>query len=857
MPVLVSARMTGKGRHPGSLLLRSSRRYLLRHPWQTWLSIIGIALGVAVVIAVDLANDSARRAFALSIQQVTGPATHSIESADGSIDQSEYVRLRVAQGLRPAVPVIDAPVRLNERSMTLLGLDPLAALDLRKDLARGLNADPNALPDLISRPDTILLSSTDAAELGAVPGDILLLETNPREAPNSVELVGLIAADQGNFDGLILTDIASAQELLGRVGQLDRIDLILTDQQAKDLDETLAPGLRLRASAQRANALMQMTRAFHTNLTAMSLLALLVGAFIVYNSMTFAVLQRRPLLGSFRMLGVTRGQLFGLVLIEASVLALIGALIGVLLGILVGAGLVQLVTRTINDVYFQLNLSGLHLSLGSVLKGIGLGIGVTLIAALGPAAEAARSQPRDVLRQTRIETRGQRLLPWLALIGALLILTGLGLVQWSSRSMGLGFIALFLVILGASLIIPLLLSLLARASTPLFGALFGITGRLAARGISASITRSGLAVAALSVAVAASLGVGVMISSFRASVIDWLDHTLTSDLYIATSIEGAPTGAASLPQDLPDRLTALPEVALLSLARNREVQTREGVTRMLALQFSQGDPRGFRFEGPTLPDLWSDWRSGETILISQPFAYRQQLKVGDRLDLFTSQGWQTFRIGAIFRDYGSDSGTLVLPLEHYARLWGDPGISSIGLVLKSGVDAEALSGQIQELLHRLDIPASVQTNSGIRELSLRIFDQSFTITEVLRLLAIGVAFVGILSALMALELERARDYAVLRATGLSRLQLARLILLQTSGMGLAAGLFAIPLGLMMGQMLIEVINLRSFGWSMPMQVPPTTPVGGLLLGWLAALLAGLYPALRAARATPARALRRE
>jgi len=295
----------------------------------------------------------------------------------------------------------------------------------------------------------------------------------------------------------------------------------------------------------------------------------------------------------------------------------------------------------------------------------------------------------------------------------------------------------------------------------------------------------------------------------------------------------------------------------LSQGRSKRIETPDGPVLTLALESSTGQPRGFHFIGATAKNLWPRWHAGELILISQPLAYRRQLDIGDSLELFTTSGWQTFEIGAIFQDYGSDSGTLILPRALYAERWDDPAVSSFGLVLREEADAEAVSQAVERILAQLDIATSVQTNRAIRELSLDIFDQTFTITKVLRLLAIGVAFVGILSALMALELERARDYAVLRATGMTRGQLRALILIQTSAMGLAAGLLAIPLGLAMGDLLISVINLRSFGWTMPMRVQPQTLLSGILLAWIAALLAGLYPAARAAKAMPARALREE
>ena len=817
------------------------------------------------MIAVDLANESARRGFRLSVEQVTGPATHQIESASGAIPEQVYVDLRIAQRLRQAVPVIDAPVRVRApgavaeaRSLTLLGLDLIAAAPMRAGVAGAASADPAGLVRLLAEPDTLALAASDAAALGVAEGDGIEVETDGAARTMTVAVVipEQFSEAGAGFGGLVIADIATAQELLGRLGEIERIDLVLEDAEAGRLAAVLPPGLRLQPAAQRGNALAQMTRAFHTNLTAMSLLAMLVGAFIVYNTMTFAVLQRRPLLGTLRMLGVTRTQMFVLVLTEALVLALIGAVLGVLLGIAVGAGLVQLVTRTINDIYFQLSVRSLHLDPLSLARGVGLGIGVTVLAALGPALEAARSEPRDVIRRTLVERRGQRLLPWLAAAGVLTIGLGLLLVQLSGRSMALGFLALFLVIVGASLIMPLVVRLLSAATTPLLGALLGTEGRLAARGITASITRSGLAVAALAVAVAATVGVGIMIGSFRTSVSDWLENTLVSDIYLSAQTGGSRPGG-DLPPALPGRVAAVPGVAAVSQGRSNRVQTRDGMVQVLALESTGGQPRGFNFKGAISDGLWPRWRAGELLLISEPYAYRQQLASGDRLELFTTAGWRAFEVGGVFQDYGSDSGTVVLPRPLYAALWDDPGITSIGVVLAGDADPQATTARIEALLATLDGPVALQTNRAIRDLSLTIFDRTFTITKVLRLLAIGVAFVGILSALMALELERAKDYAVLRATGMTRGQLRKLILLQTSAMGLAAGLLAMPLGVAMGDLLIQVINLRSFGWSMPMLVGPQTLLSGVLLAWLAALLAGLYPALRAARALPARALREE
>lgn len=835
------------------VLIRASLRDLTRHRWQTLLACLGIALGVAVVVAVDIANGSARRAFELSAQRVVGRATHRIESASGHIANAQYARLVPLLAPLEASPVQESTVRIGPGTFTLLGVDLLAFGQLR---AGDTRVEGGPLGDLLARPGAILLPVQDAARLGLAVGDALAVRIGERGRPGYLAGV-LIGGSPAETAGLALADIASAQGLTGRLDELDRIDLVLGAQEAADLAGRLPPGLRLVPAAQRGESLRRMTRAFQTNLTAMSLLALLVGGFIVYNAMTFAVLRRRPLLGALRTLGCTRGQLFALVLGESLALALLGSLAGLALGILTGWGLVQLVVRTIDDLYFTLTVAALDVSVAALASGVGLGLCVTLIAALGPALEGARSEPRDLLRPSTLEALGQRWVDRLAPVGLGLLAAGYGLAQVPSRSLGLGFLALLLVAGGFSLIVPWLLRAFAAALVPLARRLGGPPALLAVRGVGASIARTGVAVAALTVAISATVGVGIMIDSFRASLIDWLGTTLRSDFYLsAPDAQGRPTGGG-LPPGLAAAVARIDGVAGLSQGRRVEVVARGGPVALLALESSTRSPRGFRFEGGTAPDLWARLDDGALILASQPFAYHRRVGVGDRVELFTPQGWRPFEIGGVFRDYGSDSGMLVMARGVYATLWGDPAVSTLGAVLAPGADPQRVYGEVRALAESSGEAVTVSPNGEIRERSLAIFDRTFAITRVLRLLAVGVAFVGVLSALMALQLERRREHAVLRATGLGRRGLAALVLTQTSVLGLAAGLLAIPLGLLMGDLLIHTVNLRSFGWTMDLRIPAGALAGGVLLAWVAALLAGVYPALLAARIAPADALRSE
>ncbi len=336
-------------------LLRASRRYLTRHPWNLWLSILGIGLGVAVVIAVDLANESARTAFRLSMNAVVGEATHQITGGPNGIDEQAYVDLRLTGMPGDLAPIVEGDARLGARDLTLLGVDPLAEAPFR-DAVGEIGDD--ALRKLLTEPGGVMMSYRLAESLALQPGDSLTLEIGG-DSKNAT-LVGRFKSDNPVArDSLLVADIATAQELLQRVGRLDRIDLRLNDDQARELEQVLPSKLRLERSESRTQATERMAEAFQINLAAMSLLALLVGGFIIYNTMTFSVLQRRPLFGHLRVLGVTRQELFRLILWEALLLGLLGAAIGILAGSLIAQGLIHLVTRTINDLYFNLNVSQL------------------------------------------------------------------------------------------------------------------------------------------------------------------------------------------------------------------------------------------------------------------------------------------------------------------------------------------------------------------------------------------------------------------------------------------------------------------------------------------------------------------
>ncbi len=839
-------------------LSRASLGYLLRHPWQLALALLGICIGVAVMVAVDLAVESSRKAFELSMDTLTGAATHQVIGGPRGVSETLYTRLRVEHGIDRIAPVVEGRVEIGGTPVHLMGVDLFAerqfrvfSLDVENDPG-STDLDTEALfSRILTDPNAVLMSRQIAGKLGLGVND--RFEVRSAGGYFEGELLGIVGGDASASAGeLIIVDIAVAQEWLGKAGWLSRIDVNIPQEDATlrhAIEASLPAGTQLLEASGRTQSLTEMSTAFMTNLSAMSLLALLVGLFLIYNSVSFAVLQRRGLIGVLRALGVTRQQIFTLILSEGVVLGLLGAIAGVMLGIWLGDYLLVLVSRSINDLYFRVSVTAVTVSPFSVAKGLLAGLGATLVSAAIPAIEAASYAPRLALSRSVIEQRSRRIVPLIALMGLCLGLLALLLLRVSGSNLVAGLSAVFLLILGFALCVPISVRVASAILAPLANRLGGTSARLAVSGIGANLSRTGVAIVALAVAVSATIGVSVMVESFRGSVSDWLDRTLQSDLYIA-----APGGSLDAP--LIAQLTGTAGVEAFSTSRRIWLESPEGRIRLIAIQLAAG--RHPRLElldaGPN--EVWPAFEAGEVVLVSEPFAYRSGFVAGDSITLITNAGNREFLVGGTYRSYDVNAGAVLISRAAYDLFWDDPEIDSIGLFLAPDARADDVAERLRTTL-QVHPQVVMRSNVEIRDLSLKVFDRTFIITDVLYWLATGVAFIGILGAMLALQMERARELAVLRALGMTPWQLGGMVTAQTATIGLLSGLAAVPLGLIMAWVLIDVINRRAFGWQMDIQV--SWQVLAVAIGFSvgAALLAGIYPAWRAASSPPALAMREE
>ncbi len=851
-------------------LFRLTRRHVGRRMFQSVLFVLGVALGVAVGVAIDLANDSAQRAFGLSVDSVTGRTTHQIVGNTAGLPSEFYQRIRTELGIRASAPVVQALVRvptLDNRTLRLLGVDPFAEAPFR-DYLIPENLDAQTLAGyyaFLVKPNTVLISEPLAARFGIQPGDFLSVQTRTRPEVE-VEVVGLLypsdKLSQEALDNLLIADIATAQELTGQPGTITRIDLILPeDYDLTRITAMLPPSAALVEPENRNDALSQMTAAFELNLQALGLLALLVGVFLIYNTVTFSVVQRRPVIGILRSLGTTRRQVFTLILAEALVLGLIGTVLGLGLGYILGQGIVKLVAQTVNDLYFRVNVERVTVQPVTLLKGMLVGLLVSLAAATVPSYEATRTPPVGVLRRSSVEQNTRSLMPYLAAAAVVFVVAGLALLQLPTTDVIVSFVALFVILVGCALMTPLALVVFMHLVTPVSGRLFGVLGRMAPRAVVRSLSRTSVAVAALTLAVSVVVGVSVMISSFRSTVTDWLDVTLGADIFISPfSGNDQRIGADIDPAIMDDfqtlegveRVTAVRSVDVIApdypdLPRVKLVAPNADITSR---------PRRFAWNNAPGGDYWSALLAGD-LIVSEPFAFRRGItREKNTITLLTDRGEHTFHIVGVYYDYTTDQGTVMMQHDVFRQYYDDPFWSALALDLKPGTDPQAVMDTLQtQTLVGTGLQA--QSNRDLRKNVLEIFNRTFSITVALRLLAMIVAFIGILSALLSLQLEHTWQYGVMRANGMTPRQLRTFTFVQTGLMGVVAGLLALPVGLVLALILIYVINVRSFGWTLELVLRPQEFLQAFAVALVAALAAGIYPAWRLSRLVTVRALRSE
>jgi putative ABC transport system permease protein len=840
-------------------------RHLRHHKGRTFLSILGIALGVGVFVSVQIAIHTAIESFNASVDHVSGKANLQLTSFGRGFSEEVYPKVKRVPGVKAATPVIQYTSKIDEpigEPLYLLGIDLISDQPFRE--YQLYQPDDEGLL-FFKTPNSIAITEKLANRHGLKKGEKITLIVGSKKVTltitNLLKMEGPAKSLEGNF---ALIDIASAQEALEKIGLIDRIDLMVDkslpmEAIERELQKAIPPGVEVRRADTRSGQIEKMVSAFHLNLTALSFISLIVGMFLIYNAVSISIIQRRREIGILRSIGLSRPQVLGLFIGEAGWIGCLGSLVGIGIGIGLAKAMLYLVSRTITALYILVKAEHLLISPSVLMVGFGLGVLASVLSSIGPAREASKIAPREALALGTLETKIKIRLGFFSLIGIGLLVLSLilSLQKPISHRPIFGFLAALLILIGVSFLIPSVTTLLNRLLTPLLCFLFGSDGKLASRYIHDSMARTVITIAALMTALSMLISISIMILSFRKTVDLWVEQSINGDVFIFPGSYSITGYSALLPLEVSRALPSLPGVKAVDSFRALEVEYQgqpaliasvdgEVFLNMKVIRFTQGNPQ----------TILRQFAAGQAILVTESFSLRHHVKAGDRIKLNTPQGAKEFLTAGVFYDYSSDWGMILLEKKLFQSLWNDETLHSAGIYLKEGVSQETFKEIIRERYSK-PYRLFVVSHRELRKEVLKIFDQTFAITYALEFIAIIVAILGIINSLNALIIERQRDIGIIRAVGAFRRQVERTTLIEAGMIGFFSHILGLLCGFLLSILLIYVINKQSFGWTIQFTIPLWSLIESWLVVMFTSIGAGFIPARRAAKMNMVESLRME
>ena len=847
--------------------------YVRANRLRSLITVIAVALGVAIALAIDLANHTAVASFAASVNVVSNHVNLQVLGLGAGFDERVLTRVDAVDGITYAAPAIEDSVVVGARRgdplsgeiLRVLGVDMLrpvggAATAFAQSGVAGLAASAPDPDELVNAHGAIVSARILRAyhlrrggPLDALAGD----------RPVRLRVSGVFPEGTGAIDSsVVFVDVATAQEMFGKVGRLDRIDVIADPARlaavSARIRAVLPPGVRAIEPRVRTSEIARMLRSFQLNLAALSYVALLVGAYLIYNTVAISVVQRRPEIGIVRALGATRRQIFATFIVEGALLGASGSLLGCAIGSALAQLAVGAVSRTVDTLYVGSHADRVVYDPLLFGKALLAGLALAVISAVAPALEAAFTAPAAAMRSAGFEGRSRRAAPLLGMAGALLLIAAYA-ATFAPAIDGIpvfGYLAGLLILFGMSLLTPLLVSAVSRVAGALL-ARGAPEAHLAAGNLRRSLFRTSVAAASLMVAVGMMVSVAILIGSFRTTVVAWANDTITADIFVRPlGLQDASYDARFSPAVV-RRIAAARGIAAIDTLRAITIPYRGRLTTLAATDFTSLATRSkLRFlDGADARALGRTLPGSTGVVVSEPFATRFAARAGDVIPLDTPSGPVRFTIQAIYNDYSSDAGIIIADARTFARLYHDTSVNSIAIYAQPGTDLAALRTRVI----RSALPAQIdaQTSRELRSFVITIFNRTFAITYALYIISITIAVLGVISTLFALVLERRREIGILRYLGLATAGVRRMVYVEAALLGGIGGCAGVAAGVLLSLLLIFVINRQAFGWLIELHVPYGFLLEAVLLIVAAALAAGIYPANVAARIATAEAVRAE
>ena len=818
------------------LILRPLRRDLTR----TVLTLLSIALGVAVVIAIELSGNAATGSFESSLTTLVGKVDYEI-TANGGVDETYIAKLAALAVNARFSPVIEEPVAIaGQGSTTLYGID----------LISGAVAEPQTF-DPEQFENNAVVSNDLAARLHLRKGEPIQLKGRDQTLSFTIRTIA-----QNQNTEWIAVDIAAAQRLLDMYGKLDRIEVFVSPtEDAPNVERlikaTIPATWDVQTPGARSEENRRMLRAFRWNLRILSYISLLVGAFLIYNTIAVSVVRRRTEIGILRALGTSSRGVLIVFLGEAAMLGVIGSALGIVLGRLLAAALLGMISDTVNALFTTSTPGPIALSPASILAALFTGTAVAFFSALIPAREASRVAPAEAMRRSVVEHETKLHIRRDLVIAAAAAIVAAILCQFGpidGRPV-LGYAATLFAVAATAMVAPAFVTGLIFILRGALKRIAGAEGLIAGRSLVASLARTSIVVTALATAISMMISVGVMVGSFRETVEVWLDGQLRADIFMRA--EGPATAGIYPPIAAPVAEIARQTPGAAEVDTLRAFEFRYEGTRSTFAASNMDIVRHRRF----LRFLSGSFPSPDQAIVTEPFADKHHLHTGDVMHIPLGTRTAALTIAGIYYDYSSDRGTVLVDRSTLLKYLPDQPVTNIAVYVQPGADATKVRRDLETRLR--DFPLMIAPNEVLRRAAVEVFDRTFAVTYALEAVAIVVAMLGAANSLLALVLDRRREIGLIRYLGAATGQVRRMILMEAGLLGLLAGSLGLVLGMALSAVLIYVVNKQSFGWTIQFHPPVLLLGGALLLVWAVTVLAGVYPARFASRLQPADVIHEE
>lgn len=827
-------------------VIRSFLRYLARRKSLAILQLLGIAFGVAAAVGMTLASRSALESMEGAVDFLKGGSTHTIARPAGPMEEGLLVKIAGDPSVKYFAPVIDRKIRLaTGDQVRLLGVDPFLDRNVRS-ITREIVSSPNsaglqeAFQSFLLDPGTVLIEENIAKTAGVTAGQDLLTMQGP------LKVVQVFPNPSG--EPLVVMDIGHAQKFFRMAGYIDRTDLVVTDEEG--LRKRWEQGFIVESNRQKSQTLSALLSAFKLNLQALSLLALFVGIFLIYNTAMFTVVSRRRDAGILLSIGASRGQVTLAFLIEILLLGIIGGALGGIMGYLLSKFLVQIVGGTISTLYFFLRPSAMPWTFWNIAGGILLGCTASIVGSLPPLLELRRTQPVQVLRGREASRSKTRKTKIVAIIGVFCLALALVLFLLSFLNVYIGFAGAFAFLLGASLFAGFAIIVAVPFLKRLFSYVMGLEGKIAIGNIRENLGRTSVAVAAFMIALSMSIGLSSMIDSFRHSLVWWMNGQLRGDAYVSTKAD------VTVPEEFHNELKLIPGIGGIDVFRNVQITFRArpaGITSIDAAVLQKYAKFGW-LDGSG-EDAWEAVKRGD-VIISESFSLRFDVKKGDRVTIDTAVGPATLVVAGVYYDYASEHGVIMMDRSVYLKLFNDRTINSLGVFIDA---SEPEKGEILEAVRHLSRKYGLPfaTRDQFHGRILAIFDSTFAVTRSMRMIAVIVAFFGIAGALMTLFVERQKEFGIYRALGFTTGDVAKITIVESIGLGLISFFMSTIVGTIFAYILIRVINRQSFNWTIFYHLTSQPYLVTALTAIAASFAACVYPLWSVIRKYPIMQIREE